>query len=324
MRTNIILLSAALALMAAPALAGPVLSRVKAAGVLRCGGVERPGLVEIEPNGNAHGLELDLCRAIASVALGAGGRLEFTRYDSEKAFAAARAGHEDVMFLTGREMVENGLTGQVIPGPAVFVETTSALVLEDAPYQHLEQLADKPICFSLGSHAQFHLRDWFETRHLKFISMGFQEDGEMNDAYKVRYCHALVGEATTLADTARSPEMSNAKHRFLPDTLAAYPILAATPTSDGEFAAVVAWTMETLKRADAPDSEWVRGGYESMPVEAPALGLDKGWQKKLVTLMGSYGQLYDNNLGAKSALGVGRGVNKAVIDQGAFAPPYVD
>ena len=228
------------------------------------------------------------------------------------------------MFLTGREMVENRLTGQVIPGPAIFVETTSALVLDKAPYQHLEQLADKPICFALGPHAQYHLRAWFEARHLKFIPTGFQEDGEMNDAYKVSYCHALVGEATTLADTARSPEMSNEKHRFLPETMAAYPIVAATPTSDGEFAAVVAWTVETLKRSDAPESEWVRGGFESMPVEAPAFGLEKGWQKKLIALMGTYQQLFDNNLGSHSPLGLGQGVNKAVVDQGAFAPLYVE
>ena len=79
-----------------------------------------------------------------------------------------------------------------------------------------------------------------------------------------------------------------AKSRFLPETLEAYPILAATSTGDGEFAAVVAWTVATLQRADAPDSQWMRGGAASLPIEAPALGLAKGWQEKLVALMGSY------------------------------------
>jgi general L-amino acid transport system substrate-binding protein len=318
------LFAACLMLAAPPALAGPVLDRVKAEHALRCGGVERPGLVEIEADGKAHGLELDLCRAIASVVLGADGRLEFTRYDSEKAFAAARAGHEDVMFLTGREMVENGLTGQVIPGPAVYVETTSILVQDGLPYRHAEDLADKPICFALGPHAQFHLRAWFEARHLNFIPMGFQEDVEMHDAYKVRYCQALAGETTTLADLAHTPEMSGTAHRFLPETLAAYPILAATSVKDGELAAVVAWTVETLKRADAPDSEWMRGGFESMPVEAPALGLEKGWQKKLIALMGTYGQLFDRNLGEGSELHLERGVNSVATGKGAFTPPYVE
>ncbi len=318
-----LLIAAALA-GASPAAAGPVLDRIKTAGVVRCGGVGRPGLVEIAPDGKAQGLELDLCRAIASVVLGSSGRLEFTSYDSEKAFAAARAGHEDVMFLTGREMVENGLAGAVIPGPEIFVETTSVIVRQDAPYHHLEELAGKPICFALGPHAQFHLHAWFAARHLQFQPMGFQEDVEMNDAYKVRYCQGLAGETTTLAETAHSPEMGNVQHRFLPEPLAAYPILAASSTSDGEWAAIVAWTLATLRRADAPDSEWTRGGFASMPVEAPALGLAKGWQKKLVSLMGTYQQLYENNLGAKSVLGLPSGFNRAAVEGGAFAPPYVD
>ena len=65
-----LLLLALLACAAAPAAAGPILDRIKAEGVVRCGGVGRPGLVEIAPDGQARGLELDLCRAIASVVLG--------------------------------------------------------------------------------------------------------------------------------------------------------------------------------------------------------------------------------------------------------------
>jgi general L-amino acid transport system substrate-binding protein len=306
------------------ATAGPTLDRVRAEKVLRCGGVERPGLLEIEASGQAHGLELDLCRALASVMLGPAGRLEFTRLDSEKAFAAARAGHDDVMFLTGRELVEHRLAGQVIPGPSIFVETTAVIVQDEAPYRHLEDLADKPICYAQGPHAEYHLQGWFAAKGLKFVPMGFQEDVELNDAYKVRYCHGLAGEATTLAETAHAPEMAGKPSRFLPETLAAYPILATSGLQDGEFAAVVAWTLESLKRADAPETYWTRGGVASMPVEAPALGLEKGWQKKVVDLVGSYGAMFDRNLGAHSALKLERGLNGQIGEQGAFAPPYVE
>ena len=302
--------------------AGPMLDRIRAEKVLRCGGVERPGLVEIEPDGKAHGLELDLCRALASAILGPDGRLEFTRYDSPKAFADMRAGHQDVMFLTGRELVENKMTGQVIPGPAIFVETTRVMVQDDAPAHRLEDLADKPICFGLGHAAQFHLHDWFAAHKLNFIPSGFQEDVERNDAFKVRYCQALAGEATMLADVAQLPEMGGKPTRLLPETLAAYPVLAVSPAQDGELAAIVGWTIETLKRADAPESYWVRGGVASMPVEG--LGLARDWQKKVVDLVGSYGALFDRNLGAGSDLKMPRGLNGPVGEQGAFAPPYVE
>ncbi len=310
--------------LSTPASAGPILDRIKAAGVVRCGGVERPGMVEIEASGEAHGLELDMCRAIASVVLGQNGRIEFTRYDSEKAFAAAKAGHEDVMFLTGAEVVANGLSGKIIPGPAIFQERMAVMVFDKSPYQHLQELAGQPICFSMLAHTQFHLQAWFDAHHLSFIRMGFQEDGEMNDGYTVKYCAGLAGEATTLADTAHDGETASQMHRFLPESLAVYPVMATTSTSDGEWASIVAWSVDTLIRADAPASDWVLGGVDSLRIHAPELGLADGWQKKLIALVGTYSEIYDRNLGDKSPLHLPLGPNARVEDGGAAAAPYAD
>jgi len=324
MRISAALVLIAVSLTSAPAVAGPVLDRIRAEGVVRCGGVERPGLLAVEEDGKALGLELDLCRAIASVVLGPNGRLEFRRYDSEKAFAEARAGKDDVSFLTGREMIDNGLTGKMISGPAIFVETMSVMVPSDSSIQHLEQLANRPICFALLQRAQDHLSSWFASRRLDFIRMGFQEDVEMNDAYSVKYCSGLAGETTTLADTRSTGELARSEHRFLPETLASYPIVAATGVQDGEWAAIVAWTIDTLVQADMPETEWTLGGLNSLRVNAPELGLSAGWQKRLVDLIGDYADLYERNLGAKSELKLSRGLNAPVALGGALASPYTE
>jgi general L-amino acid transport system substrate-binding protein len=305
-----------------PAKAGEILDRIKAHGVLHCGGVERPGLVSIEADGKASGLELDLCRALASVVLGDDGRLEFQRYDSDKAFGSVRAGADDVSFLTGAEIIDHGLSGKLIPGPTVFNETTAIMVPQNSPVQHVAELAGKPICYFLGSNAQRHLAAWFDTRHLDFVHMGFQEAVEMNDGYAVEYCRGLAGEITTLAETRGSGETALTKHRMLPEYLAAFPILAATSVKDGEWAAIVAWTIHTLMRAEAPESDWAVGGVDSLRIHAAELGLAEGWQKKLIALVGSYGDLYERNLGSKSPLGLPRGLNASVSDGGVVVAPY--
>ena len=325
MRVSGAFLFVAASLAAAPAAAGPILDRIRAEGVVRCGGVERPGLIEVTATGKAAGLELDLCRAIATVALGSEGRLEFRRYDSEQAFAEARAGKDDVSFLTGREMIDNGLAGKLIAGPAAFIETMAVMTPADSPVQHLDQLAGHPICFSMVERAQVHLSDWFDARRLDFIHLGFQEDIEMNDAYAAHYCDALAGEATTLAETRAAAEAAApAKHRLLPETLASYPIMAATGVQDGEWAAIVAWTIHTLVQADTKGSRWALGGLDSLRVNAPELGLAAGWQKRLVDLIGSYGDLYERNLGDKSPLKLPRGANAPVALGGALAAPYCE
>ena len=324
MRLSVVLLFIAASLAATPASAGPILDRIRAEGVLRCGGVERPGLLAVEDNGNASGLELDLCRALASVVLGPDGRLEFRRYDSEKAFADVRAGKDDVSFLTGREMVDNGVTGKMIAGPAVFVETMSVMVPSDSPTQHLDELANRPICFALLQRAQDHLSGWFAARHLDFVRIGFQEDVEMNDAYAVNYCNGLAGEATTLAETRSTGKLAQSEHRFLPETLATYPVVAASGAQDGEWAAIIAWTIDTLVQAETKETDWTLGGLNSLRVNAPELGLAVGWQKRLVDLIGTYGELYERNLGAKSELKLPRGANYPLALGGALAAPYTE
>ena len=315
---------AVLGLAFAPAAsAGPVLDRIRAEGVVRCGGVERPGLIAIADGGKATGLELDLCRAIASVVLGPDGRLEFRRYDSDKAFAQARAGADDVSFLTGAEIVDNRLAGRLIPGPIVFLESTAIMVPRDSPVRHVEELAGQPICYALGAAAQRHLEAWFAARRLSFIRMGFQEDVEMNDGYAVHYCKGLAGETTTLAQT-RGGRTAPSGDRLLPEPLAAFPILATTGVGDGEWAAIVAWTIHTLMRAETPRSDWAAGGVDSLRIDAPELGLGLGWQNKLVALVGSYAAIFERNLGAGSSLGLPRGLNAAPIAGGLSVAPWSD
>jgi general L-amino acid transport system substrate-binding protein len=308
---------------ASGASAGPILDRIKARGVVKCGGVERPGMITIEGDGKASGMELDICRAIASVVLGPNGRLEFQRYDSEKAFAAARAGNDDVSFLTGAEIIDNGLSGRIIPGPTIFNETISMMVPEESPIHHVEDLADKQICFSLSNLvAQRHLEAWFAARHLQFVRMGFQEDVEMNDGYNVQYCKALAGEITTLAETRATGDTAKSHHRILPEAIAAYPIMATTSTSDGQWAAIVAWTVYSLMRANSPTNDWEVGGVDSLRIHAPELGLEEGWQKRLVALAGGYADMYERDLGAKSPFKLPPGLNADIADGGVLVAPY--
>ena len=147
---------------------------------------------------------------------------------------------------------------------------------------------------------------------------GCCEDGEMNDGYAVRYCNALAGEITTLTDTRASGKTALSKDRFLPETLAAYPIVAATPVKDGEWASIVAWTIQTLLAAEAQETKYSVGGIKALPVAAPELGLAPDWQERLIKLVGTNGDLYDRNLGDKSELEIPRGLNASVADGGAL------
>jgi general L-amino acid transport system substrate-binding protein len=320
------ILSALLLLIAAEpaAQAGPVLDKVRSQGLIRCGGKARPGLVGLGHDGKPAGLFLDLCRAIGAAVLGPGGRIAFTVYNAEASYDAVRKSEDDVFFLSGSEILGEKLAGVVLPGPAVFYETTAVMVPDASPIGKLADLAGRPICFEQGTNAHRNLEAWFEAHGLSFQRMGYQEVGEMRDAYQAQACLALAGETTALAEAALERGVRGFGSRILEEPLAAFPILACSATKDAEFAAIIAWTVATLVRAETPTLNWAAGGLDSIPVEAPELSLDKGWQKRVTDATGSYGDIFGRNLGAASRYRLPRGLNAPWQQGGLLMVPYLE
>lgn len=309
---------------ASGACAGSVIDRIKSQGVIRCGGAPRPGLVSVAPDGRAFGLFLDVCRAIGAAMLGPEGRIEFSQYDSDKAYDLMRHGDVDVSFVSASEILAAGIAGEIVPGPAIFFEATAVMVAGASPAQHLADLAGQPICFSQGANAHRNLEAWFAAHRLDFTRMGYQEDVELFDTYNAQVCRGEAGESTTLAAVRISGAGKSLHSRILPEPLAVLPIIAATPTEDAQWSAIVAWAIYTLQRADVPKAEWTAGGLDALQIKAPKLSLTDDWQKRVIGATGTYGEIFSRNLGDASPLKLPRGPNAPLGDGGLFATPYLE
>jgi general L-amino acid transport system substrate-binding protein len=300
--------------------AGAIVDRIKSSGVIRCGGVPRPGLVGQSPDGAPAGLYLDLCRAIGAALLGPEGRIEFHPYESEKAFTRVADGADDLFFLDGSDLADHRLAGVVALGPAVYFVSTAAMVHGDATIQQLSDLAGKSICFYQGDNAHLNLEAAMATRRLDFVRMGYMEYGELRDAYNARICEAQVGESGNLA-AARLEEHATAASRILSEPLATFPVFAASPTSDPRWSAIVAWAIYALQRAELPPVRWA-AGLQFMAVGGQDLGLADDWAKRVVGAAGFYADIYVRNLGEGSPLKLPRGPNAPTELGGLFVTPY--
>jgi general L-amino acid transport system substrate-binding protein len=309
--------------LASAAHAGPIVERIKSAGLIRCGGVSRPGLVGQSPDGReAAGLYLDLCRAVGAALLGPEGRIEFRAYDSDKAFERVENGDDDLFFLDGSEIIDHGLAGKVTLGPAIYFVSTAAMVHGRAPISHLSDLAGKSICFYQGSNAHRHLEGWMAAHRVSFVRMGYMEYGELYDAYDAGVCDAQVGENPDLAVARLKEAGAHSEGRILAEPLATFPIFAATPASDPQWSAIVAWAIYTLERAELAATPWAASGLDSIGVEGRKLGLADDWQKRVVGAAGSYADIYSRNLGEGSRLKLPRGPNAPIEAGGLFLTPY--
>jgi len=271
-----------------------VLDRIVAHGAVRCAAAPAPGLASAPGTAPASGVFVDLCMALATAVLGPAARSEFHSYVSEADFARVTRAQDDVVFLSGGQIAAHTLAGYLVPGPAVFLQRVGVLVPGSAPTQHLGDLAGRGICYLIGDSAERALEAAFDARHLPWLRHAYSEQGEMSDAYAAGRCQALAGDALVLAPLREGTHPS----RWLPEVLEEVPIVAATPTGDGRWTAIVAWTINTLVNAQRPATRWTPGGIQAMPIEAPQLGLAPGWQAAVIAATGNYRDICARHLGA--------------------------
>jgi general L-amino acid transport system substrate-binding protein len=288
------------------------LAHVRAEGVLQCGSTVRPGLAFPDAHGVWHGLNVDLCRAVATAVLGPHARIGFHPYLLPASYGPVRHGTDELFFLTTSEMIANDLAGAVQPGPAVFYETDAVLVSKAATARHVADLAGTTLCAEPGTGAERSIAPWFAARHLDARYFPFQESDEELDAFYAQRCGAMVNEVTSLAALRLQTQRDGHDSRILPDALASYPILAATPLADGRWSALVTWTIQSVMRPQAGDAAGV------------ALGLKAGWADEMHKAVGPYDAIFARNLGEGSVLDLPAGLNTIWTSGGVFSPAYAE
>jgi general L-amino acid transport system substrate-binding protein len=304
--------------------AGSVVERVKAHGVIRCGSVERPGLARADSHGHWTGLNVDICRAIAAAVLKSPDRIEYHEYETPKDFDAVRNHQDDVYFLTGSEINEQKLAGKVVPGPTVFVESHAVMVVSNSSVRHVGDLTKESICFMIGSSVARSLEAYFAALHRNWLRRPFSEEGEMIDTYNVQNCRAIAGETTSLAMIRLRSGVNRLSSRILPERLTTFPIIAVTGTDDAQWSAIVGWTVHTLVSAERPETRWYAGGADAMPILAPELGLDKDWQRRVLTTVGNYDDIFTRHLGKGSSLKLDQKFNENQFSGGLLLSPFLE
>jgi general L-amino acid transport system substrate-binding protein len=299
------------------------LDEIKARGRLTCAALPRPGLASLSQSG-WKGLYPDICHAVTVATLGPDGKFAFEGLDLPKDGKALDAGAYDVLFLTEPEIVENGLGGKVAPGPAAFFESYAVMVEKNSAVKALDDLAGVRVCLHEADAATQAFEERLAQKGASFVPMAFQEDIELLDAYNSRHCQAVASEATDLIDLRQRKGVNHFDSRILPDRIAVFPVVAATPIGDPQWSTAVTWVVHFLHAAERPQTKWRAGGAAAIGVDATALGLEKSWRENILSSVGDYGAIYARNLGDKSPFNLPRGANAPWSAGGLFAPPTAE
>jgi general L-amino acid transport system substrate-binding protein len=234
--------------------AGNVLDRVRLGNLVRCSADDRPGVAERRPDGGIGGIAVDFCRAIAIAVLGRDGRIDFTLDTSSHA--------ADVAFVAENDNNQSA--------PVIFVDRLAVLVPRPSPVRALRDLAGETVCLMVASPEQRALEAMVLDRGIDITRLAFQEDGEMQDAYAVGRCGAMIGSATGLSRMLGPLGINRLTSHLVPEPLAVMPVVAATSPADRDWAAIVHWV--------------ARSATDDAGVNPPA-GVRPGWKDDARTVL---------------------------------------
>lgn len=126
-----------------------------------------------------------------------------------------------------------------------------------------------------------------------------------------------------MASTRNKVAKDPSEHIILPELISKEPLGPMVRRGDDEWYAIVKWVIYGLLEAEeygitqanvdslktSSTDPVVRRILGTSEDTGKLLGLDKEWMARAIKATGNYGEIFERNVGPKSALGLPRGVN---------------
>jgi general L-amino acid transport system substrate-binding protein len=305
------------------AYAGPTFDKVRDRGFVQCGvstGV--PGFSAPDSQGEWHGLDVDMCRAIAAAMFNDGTKFKVTPLNTQQRFTALQSSEIDVLTRNTTQSISRDTTLGLEGTGVNYYDSQGVMVRSDLGVKSAKALNGATVCVQPGTTTELNLADWFQTFNLDLKPVVIEKYDEIVRAFATGRCDAFTTDKSQLAATrvAILADTDAKKYVILPEDLSKEPLGPMVRQDDMQWFNVVRWTLnamleaeeynitsknvdEMLKSAD-PNVKRILGVTPGM---GKKLGLDDKWVYFIIKQVGNYGESFDRNIGGP--LQLARGLN---------------
>jgi general L-amino acid transport system substrate-binding protein len=316
--------------------AGKTLDAIKARGQLICGVNEGlAGFSAADSQGKWSGLDVDACKAVAAAILGDANKVKWVPLNAQQRFTALQSGEIDVLSRnTTWTLTRDASLGLVFTG-VTYYDGQGFMVPAKLKLKSATQLKGATVCVQSGTTTEKNLTDFSRANNLNIKPVVFEKVEAATSAYFAGRCIAYTTDASGLASVRNKEAKTPTDHVILPDLISKEPLGPSVRRGDDEFSTIVRWVGFAL--IEAEDYGITQANVDKMMTsENPAvgrllgstedtgklLGLDKAWAANAIKAVGNYGEMFERNVGPKSALGLPRGLNNLWSNGGImYAPP---
>jgi general L-amino acid transport system substrate-binding protein len=324
---------------------GSLLDAVKARGTLKCG--VNTGLAGFAaPEGDTYvGFDADFCRAVAAAVLGDAEAIEWIPLSASARFTALQSGEIDVLIRnTTWTATRDGKEGAAF-ATVTFYDGQGMLVRANSGFTSVDGMANTTVCVQAGTTTELNLETYFASRGLRYEPLVFEENDQLQEAFFAGRCDGWTSDLSQLAafrGTWPTEQGGPTSVTILPDVMSKEPLGPLTVDGDSKWFDVVNWvTIATIQAEEfgitkanvdalvaSTDAEAnpALGRFLGLVADFdPGLGLDPQWAVRIIQAVGNYGEIYENNVGPRTALGIPRtGTPNALWTAGGllYAPPF--
>lgn len=289
-----------------------------------------PGLSLRTPDGAFEGFDVDLARAIALVLIGSSDAVAFRQLASGDRFAAVEEGLVDVGVYNASCTLQRELKGVHFPIIALF-DGEAALVPRASGVETLAALRRPTIAVVVETTTASNLAAYFGSRPYRIVASPTLERAAA--IYEAGEADAIVFDATALAGV-RARLADPDAHVLMVERLSKEPLGPVVAGDDPAFARIVVWTVRALILAEEYGIEPARL-HAVEPGSAAHAFLEHGLPitpddpfaaarlERLVRGVGTYADIFERNLGARSGLDLQRGHNRLWTEGGLLYAPSI-
>ncbi|PKO60541.1 MAG: amino acid ABC transporter substrate-binding protein, partial [Betaproteobacteria bacterium HGW-Betaproteobacteria-18] len=267
--------------------------------------------------------DVDVCRAMAAATLGDAEKVKYVPLNAQQRFTALQSGEVDVLSRnTTFTLTRDASLGMNLTA-VTYYDGQGFMVPVKSKIKSAKQLKGQTVCVQSGTTTEKNLTDFSKASGLNIKPVVFEKLEAAENAYFTGRCIAYTTDASGLASTRNKVAKNPADHIILPELISKEPLGPMVRRGDDEWFAIAKWTIYGLLEAEEygitqanvdalkatskdPVVQRILGTSEDT---GKLLGLNKDWMANAIKATGNYGEIFERNVGPKSALGLPRGVN---------------
>jgi general L-amino acid transport system substrate-binding protein len=283
-------------LAATSAMAGKTLDQIKQRGQIVCGvNTGLAGFSAADSSGNWSGLDVDHCRAVAAAVLSDATKVKYVPLTAQQRFTALQSGEVDVLARnTTNTLNRDGSLGLHFIGANYY--DGQGFMVPKGKITSAKQLKGATVCVQSGTTTEKNLTDYSRANKLNLKPVVFEKVEAATGAYFSGRCQAYTTDASGLAPMVRRGD----------DEWFAINKWVLSGLIEAEEYGITQANVDQMKTSDNPQVGRLLGATEDL---GKHLGLDKEWLARAIKTTGNYGEMFERNVGPKTAINLPRGLN---------------